>query len=85
MVGAPFALTTDGTLLVNVATLTNATDLESVVRAVQHETRAVFIGVVMSPQEATLAMARLDDAADEAAARIVGERRRSPRRAARRR
>lgn len=85
MVRAPFALTSDGTLLVNVTTLTDATDLESVVRAARAEPRAVFIGVVMSPREATFAMARLDNAADEAVAGIVGERHRSRRTAARRR
>ena len=76
MVRAPFALTFDGTFLVNVATLTNATDLESIVRAAQDEKRGVLVGFTLSPREATLATARLDNAADETAARIVGKRRR---------
>ena len=73
---APFALTSDGTLFVNVAKLTAATEFESVVRAAQEEERAVFIGVMLSPDEAEFVMARLDNAADETAARLVGQRRR---------
>jgi hypothetical protein len=71
---AAFATTSDGTLLMNVATLTNATDFESIVRAAREEKAAVFIGVMLRPMEARFAMARVDNAADEAAARIVGER-----------
>lgn len=77
---APFAVTSDGTLFVNVAKLTTATDFESIVRAAHEEKRAVFIGVRVSPSEADFVKARLDNAADETAARIVGQRRRRRRR-----
>ena len=77
---APFAVTSDGTLFVNVAKLTTATDVESIVRAAHEEKRAVFIGVMVSPSEADFVMARLDNAADETASRIVGQRRRRRRR-----
>ena len=73
---APFAVTSNGTLFVNVAKLTAATDFDSVVRAAQEEKRAVFIGVMLSPEEVQFVMARLDNAADEAVARLVGQRRR---------
>ena len=73
---APLAVTSDGTLFVNVAKLTTATDLESVVRAAQEDKRAVFVGVMLSPREAEFAMARLDSAVDETAARVFGQRRR---------
>jgi hypothetical protein len=74
LVPAPFAVTSDGTLLINVATLTKATDFESIVRAAREEKAGVFIGVILRPMEARFAMARVENAADEAAARIVGER-----------
>ena len=74
LVPAAFAVTSDGTLLINVATLTNAADFESIVRAARETKAGVFIGVMLRPMEARFAMARLDNAADEAAARIVGER-----------
>lgn len=77
---APFAVTSDGTLFVNVAKLTPATDFGSVAQAAQEEKRAVFIGVMLSPDEAEFVMARLDNAADETAARLVGQRRRRKRR-----
>lgn len=73
---APFVVTSDGTLFVNVAKLTTATELDAIVQAAHEEERAVFIGVMLSPKEAEYVMGRLDDAADEAAARIVGQRRR---------
>lgn len=77
---APFAVTSDGTMFVNVTQFAAATDLESVVQAAQEDKRAVFVGVMLSPGEAEFAMARLDNAADETAARIVGQRRRRKRR-----
>jgi hypothetical protein len=73
---APLAVTSDGTLFVNVAKLTTATDLESVVRGAQEDARPVFVGVMMSVREAELVMASLDNAADETAANIAGQRRR---------
>lgn len=76
---APFAVTSDGTIFVNVAKLTKATDFEAVVRAAHEEKRAVFIGVMVSPDEAEFVMSRLDNAADETAARIVGQRTRRSR------
>jgi len=72
---APFAVTSNGAIFVNVAKLTTTTDFEAVVRAAERERRTLFLGVMMSPAEGVFAMARLDNAADEAAARIVGQRR----------
>lgn len=77
---APLALTSDGDVLLNVATIASATDFETVVRAAESEHRAVFVGVMLSPREAEFAIARLDNAADETAARIVGGRRRGRKR-----
>lgn len=73
---APFAVTSDGKLSVNAAKLSASTVFASVVRAAGGEKRAVFIGVLLSSEEAEFVMARLDNAADETAARLVGQRRR---------
>ena len=78
VVVAPFVVTSDGAIFVNATGLTNATDVESVVRAAQEDNRPVFIGVMLSPKEVVFAMDRLANAADEVAARIVGERRQRP-------
>ena len=77
----PFAVASDGSVFINAAVLlTDATDLESLVREARRRNRRVFIGIVMSASEAELAMARLDNAAHETAARILGDRRRRRRR-----
>lgn len=71
---APFAVTSDGAILINVAKLSTATDFASAVRAAQEDNRPAFIGVMLSPEEAEFVMARLDNAAEETAARIAGQR-----------
>lgn len=73
---APLALTSDGDVLINVATIASSTDVETIVRAAERERGALFIGVILSPREKEFALARLDNAADETAARIVGRRQR---------
>lgn len=74
----PFAVTSDGTLFINVSTMTSETDFEAVVRAAHEMRGTAFIGVALSATETEFALARLDNAADEAAARIAGQRRRRP-------
>lgn len=73
---APMAITSDGDVLLNAATIAGATDLEAVVRAAKNDGLAVFVGVILSPRETEFVLSRLDNAADEAAARLVGQRRR---------
>lgn len=60
---APFAVTSDGAIFLNAAVATNATNVETVIRAAVKEKRAVFIGVMLNSEETEFAMARLDDAA----------------------
>lgn len=70
----PLALTSDGDVLINLATIAYSTDFETIVRAAKRERGALFVGVILSPREKVFALARLDNAADETAARIVGRR-----------
>lgn len=72
---APFAVTSDGSLFINVAKVAMAADFEAVVRAAENEQRAVFIGVMLTPEETELAMTRLDNAADDTAVQVVRQRR----------
>ena len=74
---APFAITSDGELLMNASELAHTADVESVVRAARKDKREVFIGVPLSPTELRFMLGRLANATDEAAARIVGERHRA--------
>lgn len=76
---APIALTSDGDVLINIAKLASSADFETIVRAAEREHRAIFVGVMLSSRETEFAMARLDNAADETAACIVGRRRRRSR------
>lgn len=71
-------------MFVNILKLGASSDVESVVRAALEEKRAVFVGVLLSQAETEVVMARLDNAADETAARLVGHRRRRPARRRRR-
>lgn len=77
---APLAVTTSGELLVNVAELGSDVSLDAVLDAARNAGATVFVGIVLSRAEARFALARLDNAADETAARISGERHRQERR-----
>jgi hypothetical protein len=72
---APFAITSDGAILINVAAFAGTEDLDELVLAAKVQSRGVFVGVMLTSEEMDLAMARLDNAAAETAARIVGRRR----------
>ncbi len=71
---APLALASDGTILVNVAQLVTEDDLEAVIDAAKKHQGPIFIGVPLTKAETKSALARMDDAAAEIAARIGGRR-----------
>ena len=79
---APFAITSEGDLVLNVAKLSSTTKLEEVLRRAMEERGALYIGVILSRDETELVLGRLENAGEEAAAKIVGQRpvRPSPRR-----
>jgi hypothetical protein len=64
---APFAVTSDGTLLLNVDALD---PLDAA--ALEADDRTLFVGAELRGQEASLARATLDDAGHDLRSRIVG-------------
>lgn len=77
---APLAVTTSGELLVNVAMIGGDVSLAAVLEAARNAGSTVFVGIVLSRVEARFALARLDNGADETAAKIAGKRHRRERR-----
>ncbi len=76
---AAFALTSDGTLLVNLAVAGDAAHVTELLAAAGDA--PVFVGVPVPPAAERQVRARLDDASHEAAAKIAGALRRPKRRA----
>jgi hypothetical protein len=78
---APFAFTSDGTLLLNLTSELSLPELERLLRI-----PGVFVGVPLSAEEARGLLTRIGDAGAEAAAQILGARRKKkPRRNGRKR
>ncbi len=76
---AALAVTTDGTMLVNLAHFGGEKNAREVFRQALEEKGELFIGVVLSKRETDDTVARLDNASAEAAAIVVGKRRRRAR------
>jgi hypothetical protein len=73
---AAVAVTLDGTVLVSVAQFTRKKNPKKLMRLALAEEGDLFIGVAMNDVEAGLTLMRLDNAVAEAAAKVVGQRRR---------
>jgi len=71
---APFALTSDGTVLINTAEMTAAASVEEILAWLVNQEGPLFIGVVMTASETKDALVRLDDALADAAAHLAGGR-----------
>jgi hypothetical protein len=82
---AGLAVTLDGTVLISVAQFTRKKSPKKLLRLALAEDGDVFIGVAMNEVEAGLTLMRLENAAAEAAAKVVGERQRRRRETARKR
>jgi hypothetical protein len=81
---APLALALDGSLLLNAVGQLDAALVSKVAAALAVPPAEVFIGTRLAPAQRTAALTRVDDAAAEAAARIIhGERGAKKKRAAR--
>jgi hypothetical protein len=78
---APFALTSEGNLLLNLA-MFDVKKLEALFELAERERGAVFVGVILGRAERDFLGQRIHDAAHDAAARIVGARLRRRKRAA---
>ena len=71
---APFAIATDGSVLVNVAQLVVEDDVEAIIEEARKHKGPIFVGVPLSRDEVKTALRALDDAAAEIAARVGGAR-----------
>ncbi len=70
---APLALALDGSVLLNVSARLDPATLAQVAQLLAVKPADLFIGTSLPPAQRTRALARIDDAAAEAAARIQGE------------
>jgi len=70
---APLALALDGSLWLNLSARLDAPTLLRVAQALSVEPADLFIGTSLPAAQRARALARIDDAAAEAAARIQGE------------
>ena len=76
VLSAPLAFTLDGTMLLGLAYADQVRDAEELLRIALAERGAVFIGVALSPSEASDVVAGLENAGKEATAFVLGARRR---------
>lgn len=77
---APLALTSDGTVLVNVAVFDGRRDLAALVRKARATRGRAFIGVEVDGREVAVVLECASHAHAEAVAGIVGKRQRRQRR-----
>lgn len=78
---APFALASDGTVLVNIAEFDGSRSLESIVERARAQPGPVFIGTPITARELRELLVRLEHGYREAGACIVGARQSRARRA----
>ena len=71
---APFALASDGTVLVNLGEFDGPRSLEAFLEKAVEQKGRVFVGVQLTPAEVRRVLARLDDGCQEAAAYLAGGR-----------
>ena len=83
--GATLALAPDGTVFVGLAQFGDGESLEELLRRALEEDGEVFVGVALSAKERSRAALRVDNAAAEAAAYVIGKRQRRRRATTRRR
>jgi len=77
---APVAVTTDGALVVNAAGFEASPNVSKLIARAMNGDAEIFIGVVVSGKERKLMMTRLDGAAAEAVAMVIGRRAKCQRR-----
>lgn len=71
---APFALASDGTVLLNTQEFDGVADLESALACARREGGRIFVGVALTRMEAESLLPDIADALFEAAAYVVGAR-----------
>jgi ABC-type molybdate transport system permease subunit len=85
LIDTPIAFAINGTILINVAELVDVGNVSNVIDAAAAVNATVFVGVPLDARDAKLVLTRLDNAAAEAVAQIVGRQRRRRATARRRR
>ena len=78
---APFALASDGTVLLNIAEFDGVHSLESLLEQARAQPGPVFVGTPITTQESRELLARIGHGCREAGACIVGARQNRVRRA----
>jgi len=73
---APFAVTSGGEVLVNVAMFDVKKELAVLLAAARRHDGEVFIGVVLSPAETAFVLSELHHTSRDASSRLVGRRQR---------
>ena len=71
---ADVAVTSQGALVVNVAALVNAPYVDKLIARALDEEGEIFIGIVVTEEEKQVLLERLDNAAAEALAMVIGKR-----------
>ncbi len=74
ILAAPFAIATDGTILINVAMFDVPRVIDAVMAVAQREHGALFVGLALTTTEIAAARETLRHALREAAAVVVGSR-----------
>jgi hypothetical protein len=72
----PFALTSGGRVILNATELDGSHSLQEVLDVAREHGRVIFIGIELTPGEASAARERIRGACDEAAAHAAGRRQR---------
>jgi hypothetical protein len=71
---APFAVTSDGTVVINVVEFDGVRNVEDAVVVAKRQAAPIFIGVPLTKSEVRRVLARVGHGHREAAAQIVGAR-----------
>jgi hypothetical protein len=69
---SPLAVTSDGTVVANLAHFDNLKDVHTAVRRALRLGRLVFISVALTPEEVAFILKRIDDSGADALAWLLG-------------
>jgi hypothetical protein len=70
---SPLAVTSDGTVVANLAHFDNLKDVQTAVRRALRLGRLVFISVALTPEEVAFILKRIDDSGADALAWLLGK------------
>ncbi|MCK6588414.1 MAG: hypothetical protein HUU21_00075 [Polyangiaceae bacterium] len=70
---SPLGVTSDGTVVANLAQLETVEDIQEAVQRALQSGRVVFIGVALTQEEVAFLLRRLDDSGADALAWVLGK------------